>query len=231
MSIFSLLKGWTGELKGAAAHWAFLDSSVYTSLNNLTLQTSNGTTQIDHVIVSRFGIFVVETKNISGWIFGDAKSSQWTVVKFGRKYQIQNPVHQNYRHVRAVVEHLGIDQSKVHSLVMFWGDCRFKTTMPSNVLRSGYTRYIKSFSPVLFTDQEVARAIESLTSGALRNTFATRRAHLVSLGDRYGSTTTCPKCGGTLVLRTAKAGPNPGSRFYGCSGYPKCRFIKPLAGA
>lgn len=38
----------------------------------------------------------------------------------------------------------------------------------------------------------------------------------------------CPKCGGTLVLRTAKKGANAGSQFYGCSNFPNCKFIKDL---
>ena len=214
---------------GAVAHWASLDKAIYTPLNNLTLQTRNGTTQIDHVILSRFGVFVVEAKNIEGWIFGDAKSPQWSVVRFGHRYRIQNPLHQNYRHVRAVVEHLSIDQSKVHSLVMFWGDCEFKTLMPPNVLRGGYSAYIKSFTQAVFTEREVAGLIEALMSRALPKSWSTRREHLASLKDRHASTTTCPKCGGNLLLRTAKAGVNAGRRFYGCSGYPKCRYTKPYA--
>lgn len=227
MSFFSFVKGWAGEVMGAVAHWAFLDKAVYTPLNNITLQTPNGTTQIDHVIVSRFGVFVVEAKNIDGWIFGDAQSSQWSVVKPGRKYRIQNPLHQNYRHVRAIVECLGVDQSKVHSVVMFWGEGEFKTPMPPNVLREGYASYIKSFSEVLFTEQEVAEVTETLKSGAMPKSWTTRRAHRTSLESRHASTTTCPKCGSGLVLRTARTGVHAGSRFYGCSGYPKCRHTKP----
>ena len=74
MSISNLFKGWAGEAMGAVAHWALLDKSIYFPLNNLTLPTKNGTTQIDHVIVSRHGIFVIESKNIDGWIFGDERS-------------------------------------------------------------------------------------------------------------------------------------------------------------
>ena len=36
----------------------------------------------------------------------------------------------------------------------------------------------------------------------------------------------CPRCGSTLVLRTAKKGDNAGNQFYGCSAFPKCRYIK-----
>lgn len=227
MSITNFIKGWAGEAMGAVAHWAFLDKTVYFPLNNITLATANGTTQIDHVVVSRYGIFVIETKNIDGWIFGDAKSPQWSIVKPGRKFRMQNPLHQNYRHIRAIAEFLGVEETKVHSLVMFWGECEFKTEMPANVMSKGYATYIKSFTERLLADEEVSAVIEALRSGALPKTWATRSAHLVSLEARHSSTTTCPKCGSALVLRTVRSGSKAGAKFYGCSAYPKCRHTAP----
>ena len=38
----------------------------------------------------------------------------------------------------------------------------------------------------------------------------------------------CPKCNGNLILRTATRGANAGNQFYGCSNYPKCRYIQNL---
>lgn len=227
MSLTKLIKGWIGETMGAAAHWAFLDKTVYHSLNNVTLQTTNGTTQIDHVIVSRYGIFVIEAKNIDGWIFGDAKSSQWTVSNHGRKYRMQNPLHQNYRHVRAILDFLAVEESKVHSLVMFWGECTFKTALPENVLSQGYSSYIKRFNTVVFTDDQVMTMLNALRHGALPKTWQTRKTHLASLDARHSSTTVCARCGSGLVLRTVKSGAKAGSRFYGCSSYPKCRHTVP----
>lgn len=226
----NFIKGWAGEAMGVVAHWAFLDKNVYLQLNNITLETTNGTTQIDHVIVSRHGIFVVEAKNIDGWIFGDAKSPQWTIVKHGGKFRMQNPLHQNYRHIKAVVAFLGVDEAKVHSLVMFWGECDFKTQMPKNVLSTGYSAYIKSFNECLFSDEEVSTIVEALKSGSLPKSWATRKEHLASLKARHSSTTTCPKCGSTLVLRTVRSGAKAGNRFYGCSAYPKCRHTAPHEG-
>jgi restriction system protein len=212
---------------GAAAQRLFLDERTYTSINNVTLNASGGTTQIDHVIVSRFGLFVVETKNIDGWIFGDERSAQWTVVKPGRKHRIQNPLRQNYRHTRAIGEFLQVDDKSIQSVVMFWGECEFKTPMPSNVLRTGYCSYIESFQVVHFSDQQVAEMVDALKSGMLPKTWATRREHVASLDARHRSTTVCPRCGQALVLRTAKAGAHAGSRFYGCAGYPRCKFTAP----
>lgn len=227
MSLSNFLKGWAGEAMGAVAHWAFLDKSIYFPLNNLTLPTKNCTTQIDHVVVSKYGVFVIEAKNIDGWIFGDERSAQWSIVKPGRKFRIQNPLHQNYRHVRAIAEFLELEEERIHSLVMFWGECEFKTEMPRNVMLKGYATYIKSFNRLLFTDNEVASVIEALKTGALPKTWATRKMYLESLRTRHESTTTCPKCASPLTLRMAKAGPNAGSKFYGCITYPKCRHTAP----
>ena len=54
----------------------------------------------------------------------------------------------------------------------------------------------------------------------------TNRDHIKSLRERHSSTTVCPKCGSNLVERTARNGPNAGSKFLGCENYPKCRFTK-----
>ena len=230
MSFSNFLKGWAGEALGAVAHWAFLDKSIYFPLNNLTLPTKNGTTQIDHVVVCKYGIFVIEAKNVSGWIFGDERSPQWSIIKPGRKYKMQNPLHQNYRHVKAISEFLALEEDRFHSLVMFWGECEFKTEMPRNVMLKGYATYIKSFNKVFLTDNEVASVTEALKTGALPKTWATRKAHVESLRTRHSSTTICPKCANPLALRTAKSGPNAGSKFYGCTAYPKCRHTTSYTG-
>ena len=227
MALLNFIKGWAGETMGAFAHWALLDKKIYSTLNNITLETPNGTTQIDHVIVSRYGIFVIETKNIDGWIFGDAKSPQWSIVKPGRKFRMQNPLHQNYRHIRAIADFLGVEKEKIHSMVMFWGECNFKIEMPPNVMCKGCITYIKSFTERLFADEEVSAVTDALRSGALPKSWATRSAHIESLKNRYSSITTCPKCGSALVLRTDTRGAKAGAKFYGCTAYPKCRHTIP----
>lgn len=229
MSLRSFIKGLSGELQSTLAKKVFLDANVYEDINNVTLPTSNGTTQIDHVIVSRFGIFVVETKNMSGWIFGDEKSPQWTQsLPGGKKFQFQNPLHQNYRHVKALQEFLGFEEEKIFSVVMFWGEAEFKTPMPANVMTHGYVPYIKSKCDVLFTGEEMDDIILAIKTGMLPKTWSTGRQHVADLKARFASTTTCPKCGSALALRITKSGAGAGSQFYGCSGFPKCRYVKKL---
>lgn len=113
---------------------------------------------------------------------------------------------------------------------MFWGDCQFKTPMPPNVMARGYITYIKSKTAVLFDNAEVPQIVTAIKEGMLPKTWATRRQHVVDLKKRFNSTTTCPKCGNPLVLRTAKSGANAGSQFYGCTKYPACRYVGKVKG-
>ncbi|WP_163009979.1 nuclease-related domain-containing protein, partial [Pseudomonas viridiflava] len=99
----------------------------------VTLDTADGTTQIDHVFISPFGIFVLETKNMSGWIFGREKQPQWTQKIYRRTYKFQNPLRQNYKHLKALEATLGVSLEHLHSVVSFVGESTFKTAMPANV--------------------------------------------------------------------------------------------------
>ncbi|WP_259214951.1 nuclease-related domain-containing protein [Shewanella baltica] len=110
-----------------------LPESDYTLVKNVTLPTDDGTTQIDHVIVSKFGLFIVETKNMKGWIFGSKNQKQWTQKIYRHSSKFQNPLHQNYKHVKTLESLLGIDSSYLHSVIVFIGDSTFKTDMPENV--------------------------------------------------------------------------------------------------
>ncbi|MEO1145345.1 MAG: NERD domain-containing protein [Cyanobacteria bacterium J06638_22] len=226
MSLISSFKGWFGEAQTMLVHFLKLDSSIYKQFNNVTISGDRGTTQIDHIIVSRYGIFVIETKNMGGWIYGGERQAQWTQVFHAKKYKFQNPLHQNYRHTKALATFLHIDHEKLHSIVFFWGDCTFKTDMPENVLQTGYSHYIKSQTKVLFSEAEVAMIGEAIATGRLPKGWKTHSQHVQSLRDRHNNTTICPTCGGELKLRTAKRGQNAGNQFYGCSNYPKCRYVR-----
>lgn len=69
------VKGSLGEWRVRLLALHGLDSKVYYGLHNVTLPTLKGTTQIDHLFVSRYGIFVLETKNMRGWISGVSKTA------------------------------------------------------------------------------------------------------------------------------------------------------------
>ena len=218
--------GWVGELKTVIAKKLFLRSSDYVDLNNVTIRTHRGTTQIDHVIISRYGVFVVETKNMSGWIFGGEDNPFWTKINRGNKLKFQNPLHQNEGHIRALSNLAKVPPERMHSVVVFRGNCSLRTEVPPNVLTGGYITYVKSKREVLFTEAEVKRIVEAIKAGMLPKTRATHLKHVDHLKQRFESTTTCARCGSPLVLRTARSGRNAGNQFLGCSRYPLCRYVR-----
>lgn len=228
MSLRTSFKGWLGEILTIVTVKMRLNRANYTGIHNVTIQTRNGTTQIDHVIASRYGIFVVESKNMSGWIFGDKTGREWTQILSRQRFKFQNPLHQNYRHARALSEFLGIDQSRIFPVVMFWGNCQLRTDVPPNVLKTGLAEYIKSKRLVLFDDADVKWIVAALKHSMLPRTWTTHRRHVAWLKERFDSTTTCAKCGNPMILRTARSGGYAGSHFYGCTNYPACRYIKRL---
>lgn len=222
-------KGVFGEsLIRLTARW-FLPANTYRSFHNVTLPTSDGTTQIDHVFVSRFGVFVVETKHMKGWIFGKENQAQWTQKIYKQTFRFQNPLRQNYKHVKALQEALDLAADKIHSVVVFTGNRKFKTTMPKNVTYGGgYIRYIRSFREPVLSEEEVRSAGSQIQSGRLEPSRKTHREHVERLKSRADPTAerNCPKCGSKMVLRTAKRGVNAGSQFWGCSAYPQCKSIQ-----
>ena len=147
--------------KGVLGEWQvnllikfFLDKNEYHLIKNVTLPTDDGTTQIDHIIVSKYGIFVVETKNMKGWIFGSANQKQWTQQIFKYKSKFQNPLHQNYKHVKTLEACLNAKSVSIFSVIIFIGDSTFKTKMPYNVrFARGGIEYINSKRDVAFSNR------------------------------------------------------------------------------
>jgi len=231
------MKGVFGEFKVNLMAKFLLDKSKYTLFKNVTLPTVDGSTQIDHVIVSNYGIFVIETKNMKGWIFGSEKQKTWTQKIYRHTSKFQNPLHQNYKHTQTLQTALDIEPNTVFSLIVFVGDSTFKTAMPDNVVYSGaYIRYIKNKTQLVFTDSEVKNICTKISTNRLKPSLKTNREHVkhvkTIVAEKQRPTEvkpvlenpdiSCPKCGKSMVLRTAKRG---GNQFWGCSGYPKCRTV------
>jgi restriction system protein len=222
-------KGFYGESLVKFGTKISLPAETYNTIHNVTLPTLDGTTQIDHIVVSPFGVFVVETKNMTGWIFGGEKQTQWTQQIFKHSYKFQNPLRQNYKHVKALQAILDVPSSTIFSVVVFVGNSTFKTPMPPNVTYGGgYIRYIKSFNEPILSKSEVQSVIAKIQSGRLETSKEINRKHIQQLKTRSDSSAVrkCPKCGSDMVLRTTKKGVNVGKHFWGCSAYPKCRVMQ-----
>jgi restriction system protein len=208
VSFASILKG--SRFKGAMGERRVkhallgLTKQGYHLINDVTLPTARGTTQVDHVLLSPFGVFVIETKNMSGWIFGSASQPKWTQLIGRRKYQFQNPLRQNYAHVKAIEKLLDVPVTTIHSLVAFTGEAKAKTAMPDNVFFSSAALLarIKSNSAELFSADEVTSQVGILKQCSLPDTRATRSAHIKQLKRRHSST--IPS---SLSLFPASSGP------------------------
>ena len=204
-----------------------LDKKKYHLLKNVTLPTEDGTTQIDHIIVSQYGIFVIETKNMKGWIFGGEHQRTWTqkIYKYTNKFQ--NSLHQNYKHIKTIESLLEIETDKIFSIVTFVGESTFKTEMPKNVTQGGrFIGFINSKTNKVLSKNKVHEIISMIGNGQLSKTRKMNKEHVKhvkKIVKDKESTSICPKCGSTLVLRVSKQGANKGNKFYGCSSYPKCR--------
>lgn len=100
-----------------------LDNKYYTIINDLLLHSDGNTytTQIDHVVISEFGIFCIETKGHKGWILGNARQKFWTQVNYKNKTKFYNPLRQNYAHTKTLENLLGEERIKapIVSLVAF----------------------------------------------------------------------------------------------------------------
>lgn len=130
------IKGIEGERQVAKKLKRYFAQETAFIFNDIILRIGNDATQIDHIVICTKGIFVVETKNYKGWIFGNPKHRNWTQVIYGHKTQFQNPIRQNYKHLKFVQDTLGVTYGSLISVVVFTGDCEFKTYLSKHVIKS-----------------------------------------------------------------------------------------------
>lgn len=179
-------KGRRGEALVRRTLAQALPPPSYSALHDVLLPTAQGTTQIDHVVISVYGVLVVETKHMRGWIFGGAQQAQWTQSFPRRKFKFQNPLRQNYRHVKALEAALGVPAVALHSVVVFTGDCTLKTSMPPQVHTLGtLPAYVQGLRTPVLTREQVAQACARLEALRLPSNWRTRRAHVQQLRARH----------------------------------------------
>ena len=180
------------RIKGALGEWALnrvLVSELpasYQHYRNLVIPAEKGDfTEVDHLVLSPFGIFVIEVKNYRGWIFGSERQPQWTVQHFRSKHQFMNPLHQNYKHTEAVKQLLGLsgqDGDSVHSIVAFSLRAQFKFQIPQNVMYTDLVGdYINRFTQPCFTDEQI-RQFNARLNMAKAGKKVLRKLHMQLFG-------------------------------------------------
>jgi hypothetical protein len=221
-------KGRRGENK-VAGILSKLPTSEYFVMNDITIQNERGSTQIEHIVISAYGVFVIETKNFSGWIMGGEKSDQWIKNVYGHKYYFYNPIRQNYGHISALARTLLVPKDCFVSIVAFPYKADIKVHTSEHVV---YFRdvipTILSYSKKRFSVSEVDKMANQLLSLQL-NSKEQKKEHIQYAKDKKNFSKSalqqgiCPYCGALLKVREGKYG-----AFIGCSRYPKCKYTHPL---
>lgn len=214
----------------------------YTVLNDLIFQTEKGTTQIDHVVVSKYGIFAIETKNYRGEIYGDDNRQEWTQlivtkVTYAKKWwktytyvtknHFYNPVKQSLGHAFKIKEFLSaFPHLKIVPIVVFVGEAELKDVNSRQhvIHEDNLLSVIDMYKTIYLTDDDVKTVVGILEGNNVREIVSDRQ-HVKNLKvaardvNEKVKSGICPKCGGHLVERKGKYG-----TFYGCSDYPNCKF-------
>lgn len=221
------IKGTLGEYK-VSLKLKRLSKRKYIVINDLLLKKGDRTTQIDHVVISKSGIFIIETKNYKGWIHGHENSEYWTQTIYKHKTKFRNPIKQNWGHVYLLKKVLSeYSRIKYYPIVVFSVSSKLKniTSRIPVIYTNRLIRTIKNY------DEELNLSIDQMKNISDKlNQFNIRdrkenRKHIKQVKKqvrerrKLEKSKVCPKCGNSLIQRKGKYG-----KFYGCSNFPNCRY-------
>ena len=223
-----IMRGKIGELK-----ISLLLKSITTKYNGkvindvIILDENNKSSQIDHVLFHTSGIYVIETKNYSGRIYGKENQKEWTqVLAYGnRKNKLYNPLFQNYTHLVRLEKVFGNIKTLNSCVVFVKGNIHY---IEANNVYTPYSlkRFIlDNINYNIYTENEINDLYNKLLEYKL-NPVKTTKEHVqdIKIMRTNIDSNICPNCNIPLVLRTSKTG----NKFYGCSNYPRCKFIKKI---
>lgn len=216
-------------------------SSDYHVFNDVVLKTDRGTTQIDHIIVSRYGVFTIETKNYRGEIYGDDNRKEWTQIivtevtyssnwfktyTYVTKNRFYNPVKQSIGHAIHIKELLNEYSINVVPIVAFTENADLAKVNCRNHVVYDYQlpSLINSYQSVRLADEDVKEIVDIINLNNLRD-IVDNKTHVSNLRTAREMEKNkveagiCPKCGGTMKRRYGRYG-----SFYGCSNYPNCKY-------
>lgn len=194
-------------------------------LKNIYVPYRGKTSEIDLLMIHEKGIFVFESKNYSGWIFGSTDQLNWTQsLQNGEKHRFYNPIRQNQTHIKALSEYLNMPTSSFTSYIVFSERCSLKSVPEDTdqvviVRRPDMLKKLRSqlrSSANMYSPEEMLQLVQKLQP-LTNKSEAEKQQHIEDIKEK------CPFCGSELVLRRGKYG-----QFWGCSTYPKCKFTRPI---
>ena len=190
----------------------------------------NGTyTQIDHILVTPYGVYVIETKNYSGMVKGDVLETQWVHETRKGAYDFYNPVKQNDAHLKALFTLLPtIPKQYITGFVCFVGDAGLLLSNTNGRVGSleDFVEMLnmKVYGKTVFSKQAIQGITNVITANAVTDDVS-RQKHLMQVKQKQEDSRvnvgSCPVCGKDLRIVRGKYG-----TFIGCTGYPKCKYKK-----
>ncbi len=216
------IKGAAGEFLVRSSLGRNIPNERYV-INNLLLYNDGRSHQIDHIVIKKTGVFVIETKNYSGRIYGSDNQREWTqVLAFGKeKHRLYNPIYQNKTHIYEISKIIGRNDCFV-SIIVF-PKARLMTRFDAYVGSIwDMRRWLQINRHEILTESDVEEIYRVLIDYKI-NPRLTSEMHIQNIDNLRRSIRNdiCPRCGNKLVIRRG-----PFGQFYGCSGYPDCKFIK-----
>ena len=204
-----------------------LPKDKYIILNDIMIKSSKGTHQIDHIIISKYGIFVVEMKNYYGLITGEEHQNKWTQHLGKNKYYFNNPIHQNYGHIKALEELLNLREDKFISIICISNQAKLKVKAKNVTQLDFISDLIKSYNNEIIIEDlsKIKNKIEqnNITDKEIRKSHIKNIKNTVKENNDKEKNMICPKCGAKLVERNGKYG-----NFIGCSNFPNCKYTKDI---
>ncbi|CBE69752.1 MAG: hypothetical protein F9K13_11335 [Candidatus Methylomirabilis oxygeniifera] len=220
------IKGLIGERR-VREQLRRLPEENYKILNDLTLKGKQGTSQIDHMVISPYGIFVIETKDYGGWIHGKEDSEYWVQTFYKSKFKFRNPIKQNWAHIYAIRENLSeYKDLPYYPIIVFAGKGRLKNldvTTDVICLDALFETIMKHRGQRKLNDNEIGEIVTTLTGASIKDKQA-KMDHIsrikwnVKIRKMKERALICPHCGAQLIRRIGKF-----SKFYGCSNFPRCQ--------
>lgn len=177
-------RGWWGEYKVNLMLRSCLSNDYRVFTNAIYRgKTRHESTQIDHVVVSRFGVFVIETKSLKGKIYVDPlEPNSWLQIVGRRKYKLRSPLMQNYSHIKAVQAVTGVHSQKIHSYAVMAGSAEFPDGMPERVFTIwALVRKIQSHRTPVFSRGHVDDICSALRRRRIKGGYWASRRHVERL--------------------------------------------------
>lgn len=219
----AILKGKRGEIH-VSFILSLLPKNKYRVINDIMLRVNDEFVQIDHIVISEYGIFVIETKNYKGGVKGTDEGYLWTQYLGKRKASFYNPFMQNNNHVEQLSNQLNLPRDYFISIVTFSNKCRIYGKYYNIIVNfNELNEEIRKYQDPIISESKtsIKRMIKKINCKSRKN----KKIHHKNLNSHRkkgpAKVSRCPKCGALLVSRTGKYGP-----FKGCSNYPKCKYTQ-----